>query len=1355
MQVEANKILKTYLRRLTNLGGNNRSLLLLRLANEQLLDIHHLSFLEKKNSFSIIESLIAGKSHTLCAITDARMELSNEVSRKLKRLARIDELIFEEKGSKDLHVGWPMLRGKFNDGTSVRAPLIFFPVKLVQERGKWTLRMREEAEVCFNKSFLLAYAFFNQEQLDENLIDRSFEDFDTDKDVFRSSLYEVLKESHIELDFNTENFRDELQYFETFSKSDFEAQMETGRIKLFPEAVLGIFPQASTQLVPDYTTLIKNEQFKDLEAFFYERSPAKQESTNGFDAQSIQQSVKEEKLFTAFAIDAHQELAIKAIKSGNSLVVQGPPGSGKSQLICNLISDAMASGKRVLVVCQKRAALDVVHDRLKEKDLSDFLGLVHDYRHDRKAVYMKISSQIERLDEYRQKNNSLDSIQLERNYLHTCRRIDQITEELEEFRLALFDESACGVSAKEMYLNSSPHDLAVNLKQEFRFFDLDNATKFWQKLKFYHAYGKLFLRADYLLSDRKSFAGLAISDLKKYVNTIYDLISFQKARVDAINSLVSGKVTIQEAEEILNHRELAVEMLGALRMDTVFNYFKRMELEDDKETSSLWIENLERVLLDCFSDDGPEITLAANQLGKFQETLQRSMDARKSLIKLIRWELFSQDKYLIKRVLVANKLRQNKEGFKQLLRMIDNRLNLEHNITKLKSRRWLSDFPDTYDKASWEQWLQKQRMALRSKLIFSYFKSLRVSIDVQEMDFKEFKSVIEKLFELLQEIPQKKEQWQAYLTSTQINRLLQQPESAEIIIQQVNSDFDALCEFDKLSESFVLHEKGTIERLYEALSPDDTYEKFREVFINSTCIAWLEHLEAKYPVLRSVSSLRLSQMESELQDLVLLKQDISSDIVLMRAREKIYEEVEFNRLRNRVTYRDLHHQTTKKKRIWPLRKLIAEYNEELFKLMPCWLASPETVSAIFPMQSFFDLVIFDEASQCFAERGIPAMYRGRQVMIAGDDKQLKPFDLYQIRWDDSEEEITELEVDSLLDLSSKYLMQVQLKGHYRSRRPELINFSNQHFYGNALQFIPDRAVLSKEERPILFEQVEGVWDNNTNLAEAEHIVKLVEEIMKNNPAKSIGIISFNAPQQMLIMDLLEKHFEYKRISRPASLMVKNIENVQGDEKDIIIFSLAYAPGKKGKMMMQFGSLNVVGGENRLNVAISRAREKIIMVCSIMPHQLKVDDLKNEGPKLLKEYLQYAYDISTGVERNIVPREKQHTASWYLASKLTDVLVTKHGHLQFVVSSIPKADIAVKEEELNCALLLTDDEHYHAALSSKEMHAYLPLILKDRNWPNQRVYSREWWLDREKVINQMAGFVIQNTAQVEVNSRSKL
>lgn len=260
-------ILQTYLRRLTNLSGNNRSLLLLRLHAEQLMDLSKLSFLNGEKSFEIINALIADRPKKLCQVLDSRLEANNEESKKLKKLQRIDRFIFEERGSNDLHVGWPFVRGKFADGTAARCPLLFFPVAIVQEGQHWVLQPRDDAGITFNKSFLLAFSFYNKVKLEEELLDMNFEDFEKDSTVFRTQLYQQL-EGKLEINFNPENFKDELIPFQEFKKEAFETKHRNGEIKLFPEAVLGIFPQAGSQLVPDYLQLIENNFFQDLESFF-------------------------------------------------------------------------------------------------------------------------------------------------------------------------------------------------------------------------------------------------------------------------------------------------------------------------------------------------------------------------------------------------------------------------------------------------------------------------------------------------------------------------------------------------------------------------------------------------------------------------------------------------------------------------------------------------------------------------------------------------------------------------------------------------------------------------------------------------------------------------------------------------------------------------------------------------------------------------------------------------------------------------------------------------------------------------------------------------------------------------------
>lgn len=1325
------EILKSYLKRLTNLTSNNRSLFLLRLNKTQFIDIQDFNFIVKGGAFKIIDSLISNQKVNLSAQFDSRDEETNVVSQQLKQISRKAKFLYEEKGSKDLYVGWPFVRGKFSEGTPVRCPLLFFPVELDLVSGKWVLLPGQEGP-SLNKSFILAYAHFNNVKISDDFLDRNLEDLDTDSTIFRTSLYQLFKDSDIELNFNPDNFEDTLRKFEEYKKGDFIESHKNGELKLFPEAVLGIFPQAGSYLVPDYNTLIENDSIEDIEEFFISHSSEEKQRSYSYD-----NSIDEEKTFTPFKMDAHQENALKAIKKGQSIVVQGPPGTGKSQLICNLIADHIATGKKVLVVSQKRAALDVVYKRMHEKEMTPFMGLVHDFKNDRKSLFDKVARQVDRIEEYKMLNNGLDSIQLERNFLKTSRRIDQISEELEEFKFALFDESECGLSVKELYLTSDQHAEFVNFKQEYTQFKLDNLEPFLLNLRDYVEYVRKFGRKDYEWSDRRSFKDHGITELRIIGEILDEIVAYQSEIADRAFQIVGSSLTLDDFEFILGKRDHIVQMLGTLKDEQAFSYFQYLSEFSDTETSALWVSNIERIIMECYKGEGPEVSLAADQLGKFQETLQRSMDARKNIFRLVKWNLFSKDKYWIKRVLVENGLKPNKEGFTSLVERIDNRLNLEHNITKLKEKSWINEIPESYKKVEFQTWFHVLKLSIRAKLIFNSLRNFKQYFNVQKLTYEELKDKIEQLFNIIKETPAKKERWLIHLKESQILGVENNPTLVEAMKDSLKRDFEELCEFDRIKEDMSTGEIQAIDKLIQN-SKANTNEQLEDVFQNSVRLAWIDHIETKYPILRSVSSRKFHTLEAELQNSVKEKLSITNDMLLLRAREKTYINAEHNRLNNMVTYRDLYHQATKKRRVWPLRKLIAEFDNELFDLMPCWLASPESVSAIFPMREMFDLVIFDEASQCFAEQGIPAMYRGRKVLIAGDTKQLRPNDLYQIRFDD-ESELPELEVDSLLELSERYLKNVQLNGHYRSRSLDLIDFSNKYFYGGELKLLPDYNVVNSKEPGIEYIKVDGIWKNNTNEEEANKVVDLLLNISGSINTNNVGVVTFNSKQQQLIMDRIDEKFINAGRIWPEGWFVKNIENVQGDEKDIIIFSTAYGPDENNKMAMQFGSLNAQGGENRLNVAITRAREKIILVSSIMPHQLKVEETKNLGPKLLKSYMEYAYQVSEGKFTPSRTSQKNHNAGWYLKTQLKNWVNENIENFQ-LTDELPFADITVKSGEQYKALLITDDDLYYQSLSIKDVHVYTPFTLSKKQWRFRGFFSREWWSHRDQVKESILRFV---------------
>jgi hypothetical protein len=1291
-----------------------------RLYAGQLIDVQDFSFLKGKNAFTIIQNLIAGKSTPVCAEIDSRMEANNEASRKLQLLQRTDKFLFEERGSKDLHVGWPFVHGKFNDGTLIRCPLIFFPVELVLENGQWFLQPRPGVDASFNKTFLLAYAHYNKVSTSEELMEEDFDEFNRDPTVFRSELYQLLQKHNFEVNFNPDNFRDELIPFTAYKKEELASKLGNGQLKLFPEAVVGIFPQAGSSLVPDYNDLIENERIKDLEDFFYQRS-----AKNTAPQTNYLPEVREEKVYSVFPMDAWQENALKGAKLGHSMVVQGPPGTGKSQLICNMISDMIANEKRVLVVCQKRVAIDVVYNRLREKRLDDFVALVHDFRDDRKVLYEKAARQIDRVDEYKFKNNSLDSIQIERKFFEVSRRIDQLSEELEAFRKTLFDDSDSGLSIKEMYLLSDPSQPAVDLKQDLSYFPWPAVDPFKRKVRTYTRLAKRFLDKDYPLRLRKSFSEWTIKDLK-IARSIFKEAHKWFADVRSKMTHIMGQSLDWEQCEICADREQQLtELIDLLSSIHVYENFVNIVQQPEGDASPLWLANMEKLMVECFDDEGPELTIPTQQLGQLQQSLYRSMKSRRSLIGLVRWELFSKDKFLVTRILVNNNLKSNIQGFKILERKLDRRLNLEHNLTKLRAVPWIKSLPGYQNADQLRDWFAFQQAAMTARSHFQSLRGLPSILDPQHLRSNEMVTKLAALREILHYFPAQKAKWIEWLLPIQIRMLVDHKDIGPLWEKTISNDFDELVDFDRINETLLPHEKQIIDKLHDLIGDWDE-QQVENTLINSLCLSWIEHMEIKHPELRIVSTGKMESLEAELLEKIEAKEVIGSEILLMRARERMTDNLEFNRLNNRVSYRDLNHQLTKKKKIWPIRKLVNEFEDEIFKLLPCWMASPEAVSSIFPMKELFDIVIFDEASQCFAERGIPSLYRGRQVVIAGDSQQLQPFDLYQSRWEEESNDDPDEESTSLLDLGSRYLQEVGLHGHYRSQLPELIQFSNQHFYKGKLRLLPDRNRINDREPAIEYIKVKGQWVNNTNKEEASEVVSLVRSISKAHPGKEIGVITFNAPQQELIQDYLDTAAD-ESWKAPPSLFVKNIENVQGDEKDIIIFSIGYAKDKSGKLKAQFGSLNLVGGENRLNVAVTRARQKIIVVASIDPEDLKVEDTVNKGPKLLRAYLEYASETSSRKGPAQSFEVDRHPASWYLKRVVKNELpmgVALEGNL-------PYCDFMVKRDNEYSVLLLTDDDHYFESPSAKSAHALVPRSFQERNWKFKMLYSRNYWANREK------------------------
>jgi hypothetical protein len=1323
-------LLKTYLKRLTNLSSRNKSLLLSRLPGEQFLDLHDTDFLLSKSSFELVNQLIQGKSRiSICDAQDPRFERVNVISKKLRKMARTERFIEEERGSRDLYVGYPFVRGKFADGSVVHAPLLFFPVTLRLDREQWCLFNRDDDAVALNRSFALAYAHFNEAPIPDEVLEKSFEDLPKDALAFRTALYEWLKETPFRLNFNQSLFENTLQPFEALKSSDLQALEKNGELKLYPELVLGIFPQAGSYLVPDYNLLLQEAAQNDLVLPLFSTEAYDEragESALGAEGTLPKVPLREEQILTPLPVDSSQESVIRLVKQGESVVVQGPPGTGKSQLIVNLMADFAAQGKRVLLVCQKRAALDVVYQRLQALGLAPFAALIHDFRNDRAELYRQLATQIEKVDEYKSLNYSLDAVFLEREFTKESRLIDQTVAELEEFRKALFDETESGLSVKELYLSSDPEGPRVDLRPYYRSFPLHDSDDYRRRLTSYATYHQR-IQLEHSWHERKSFASYNLGDLRRMDELLAAWPGFFQNQCEEFENRTQSPFSndfLRAKAEISERIEHVIALISDIPTFQLLQRYLKAPLPPAERLALVRqiVDTLEGWRTDGVGVEG---TLASAELNPFRTQLARAIEAKGTSLQGQWWEWFGKEKAVVSRVAKANGLSIQRDDLQKLEARLHNRLELEQWLENSQ----LSVSPADLDTSqSFDErhlaYFQRAERAADAVLRISKkpWYPVLAACALRTSTAQGFTQVLQKIQDWLKTWEKKEAEMLPFLLEKQWGYLLTEPEAfSQQLRHELGTDFDSLVEMDTIAAGFSPVEASVTTLLLDKSSPANPSSDAISVFDNSLRLAWIEHIENKLPVLRAVSSLKMQEWEQQLQAGILHKQDLSRDITLMKLRESTYEKLENNRLGNRTTYRELYHQATKKRNIWPIRRTLDQYADEVFQLIPCWMASPEAVSTLFPMQAgLFDLVIFDEASQCYAEYGLPAAYRGKQVVVTGDSKQLAPNDLYRVRFEDNsddEDVSVALEIESLLDLAAQSLTLRQLTGHYRSSSLDLIDFSNQHFYKNTLRLLPDFSQVNDAEPGIHYLHVDGLWENNTNSIEAERVLQLVRELSEST--LSVGIVTFNFHQQQWIQELLEQENVTAK-----GLFVKNIENVQGDERDVIIFSIGYAPDPRGKLSMQFGTLNTQGGENRLNVAVTRARQRVYVVTSLWPDQLRTDQTANEGPKLLKSYLQYALDVSEGRYRPHPAPNQSYRSEWLLKDRIARKNTAYRKELPF-------ADLTLRPDDVYEGLLLTDDDLYFGSPSAKEPHAYLPIILRTKHWPFQRVYSREFWRHKLK------------------------
>ncbi len=510
---------------------------------------------------------------------------------------------------------------------------------------------------------------------------------------------------------------------------------------------------------------------------------------------------------------------------------------------------------------------------------------------------------------------------------------------------------------------------------------------------------------------------------------------------------------------------------------------------------------------------------------------------------------------------------------------------------------------------------------------------------------------------------------------------------------------------------------------------------------------WLDSVLSEYP---AVKNFRRKIQDNNLEEFRSLDKS-QFDIASARIRQKLINSLpsmdHFTSGIDEISI--LKRELNKRRKLMPIRRLFKKIPNLIMTLKPCLMMSPLSVSLYLESDSYvFDTVIFDEASQVFTENAIGSIFRGKQVIIAGDSKQLPPTNFFNVTSEniefdieeESEEQDDSSSFESILD-EAALLPERILLWHYRSKHEHLITFSNVKIYHNNLITFPS-SIDKTPDLGVEYIYVEnGYYDRGGkkgNVIEAQKIAEMIIDHFSKYPDRSLGVITFGERQQQAIDTALRKlrqeNTSYESFfdeNKNEPFFIKSLENVQGDERDTIILSIGYGKDANGVMRMNFGPLGANGGERRLNVAITRAKCNFKLVGSILPTDIDLSRVTNEGPKLLRSYIEFAINGPSSLANEIIENDNIWFDSPFEESVYQ--FLDKKGYklATQVGCSGYRIDIAVKHPTLSGRYVLgieCDGATYHSARTARERDRLRQDVLESIGWKIYRIWSTDWIKD---------------------------
>lgn len=1043
---------------------------------------------------------------------------------------------------------------------------------------------------------------------------------------------------------------------------------------------------------------------------------------------AIPECVDTDEAYLPVTVDSSQLRAINMAAADVSFVLHGPPGTGKSQTITAMVANALTKGKTVLFVAEKMAALEVVQKRLAILGIQDFCLELHSNKATKKAVLDQLKRGLE-----------IGIQGIKTDYDKKIQDIRKMRSELDAYAKALHRNRPFGKSLRQLM---DLYEMIPELDKSVRF-DHAYAGTLTERDLDHQAYSlERLVAAGKGIGHPHNHPLTAVRQTEYSQRLKFDLESIISAYTDALKAFqadVSDFVTMMRIEspakedEYKNickyaHSVIAAEEIPAFlreadNVDREFGmpeaYLKKKQLFSVKQADFLskWNENFLRMDMSSYREKYDQANKKFFGRGKALASLTAELQAFAAFtvetdripVYLTDITFYQQEaqemvaaeaelpyewKQILKTCVTAEDLQVYKQGVQKQLQIVS---QFSDQIRKLETAGIL------------ESCIQKA-------------KALTVDLDTVVKTEAGVAELLDLAFDHSEE-----------------NYLESRLRLCSCILENASSIKDWIV-YQQFAVECRQRGLGPVCDAYEAGLPhDEVIIVYLRSIYRTIILSVIEH----EPVLNGFTGIGFNEKIAQFKKLDQEFMNLTKDEMFYKLTHQLPTSIDSVEISKELNI--LRRAISSNGRGVSIRTLFEQIPHVLTRLCPCMLMSPISAAQYLKAENnLFDIVIFDEASQLPTCKAVGVLARGKNAVIVGDPNQMPPTSFFAGNTVD-EDNLDIEDLDSILDdCLALGMPSAYLHWHYRSRHESLIAFSNQEFYENSMLTFPS---VNDRERRVSLVKADGFFDRGkgrVNVGEAKEIVAEIRRRYEDPERKNqtIGVVTFNISQQTLIEDLLQEEyqkdaaFDHWANVGEETLFVKNLENVQGDERDVILFSIAFGPDAEGRLSLNFGPLNKDGGWKRLNVAVSRARTEMMVFTTMTADMIDLKRTKSKGVEALKDFLMFAQKgrlLGEYVETRV---QKEQGIMEHICQAITDggyQYQKAVGHSKF------KVDIAVvhpfNPDEYLLGIML-DGESYLQSANTRDREVAQISVLNGLGWELHRIWTMDWWDNRDKELSKL-------------------